>query len=280
MTIGKITEKFISDLRHIYPAEESRNLAFLAIENRSGLKKHQVLIQKDKELEKNTKNELLQILEELRYGKPIQYILGETEFCGLKFIVNNHVLIPRPETEELVYWAKENIASNSIILDVGTGSGCIAVSLKHFFPIAEVYGLDFSEEALEVAKENAEINNCKINFLKKDILKDELNDLPQFDVIVSNPPYVTEAEKKQMHQNVLNFEPHSAVSVPDDNPLLFYKRITEIAKRKLNPGGRLYFEINEQSGNAIKKLLLYNGFKNVEIKKDLQGKERIVRGVK
>ncbi|MGI8892254.1 MAG: peptide chain release factor N(5)-glutamine methyltransferase [Bacteroidia bacterium] len=278
MTIGKITEKFISELAELYAPEEARSIASLAIEKKLGLKKHQILIQKDREVEVYIENDLLEILEELKTRKPIQYILGETEFCGLKFLVDEHVLIPRPETEELVYWIKENISPKSKILDIGTGSGCIAVALKHFLPEAEVYALDNSEKALETARGNSFINNCEIHFYKKDILKDELNDLPDFDVIVSNPPYVTIAEKNQMHQNVLSFEPHSALFVPDDNPLLFYKRIAEIAKMKLISGGSLFFEINEQYGEKVNKLLLELGFNAVEVKKDLQGKERMVRG--
>jgi release factor glutamine methyltransferase len=280
MTIGKITEKFISELVELYPPEEARNIAYLAFEKKLGVKKHKVLIEKDREIEVYIEKELMEILEELKTGKPIQYILGETEFCGLKFLVNGHVLIPRPETEELVYWIKENISPVSEILDIGTGSGCIAVALKHFLPDAEVYALDLSEKALEVAKENTFINNCEINFIKKDILKDKLSDLPQFDVIVSNPPYVTEMEKAQMHKNVLDFEPHSALFVPDDDPLLFYIRIVEIAKIKLNNECSLFFEVNEQYSTNVKNLLLEEGFRFVEVRKDLQGKERMVLGCK
>ena len=278
MIIGKIIEKFVSGLEELYSTEEARNSTFLVIEKKLGMKRHQILLNKDQEAE-HIEKELNQILNELKTGKPVQYVLGETEFCGLKLKVNEHVLIPRPETEELVYWIKESISVNSKILDIGTGSGCIAIALKHFLPESEVYALDVSEKALDVARKNSFINNCEVHFFTRNILKDDLSDLPQFNVIVSNPPYVTNSEKDLMHKNVLNFEPQSALFVPDDDPLIFYKRITEVSKVKLKTSGNLFFEINEQFGTEVNNLLLNSGFSSVEIKKDLQGKERMVRGV-
>ena len=279
MTVDRIIENFITKLKGFYSLKESRSLAYLAIESKMGLNRHQIFIQNDREVESYTESELLKVLEELETGRPIQYILSETEFCGLKFSVDENVLIPRPETEELIYWIKENIAEYSRILDIGTGSGCIAVALKHFLPKAEVFALDVSEKALEVARKNAIINNSEIYFVQKNILNDRLIDLPQFDVIVSNPPYVTVSEQNTMHRNILNFEPYSALFVPDDKPLLFYNCIAEVSREKLINGGSLYFEINEQFGDEVKKMLLNFGFYQVNVKRDLHGKERMVKAL-
>ncbi|MEA4916728.1 peptide chain release factor N(5)-glutamine methyltransferase [Proteiniphilum sp.] len=220
------------------------------------------------------------IVRRLKTGEPIQYILGKTEFYGLPFIVTPDVLIPRPETEELVEWALSGSRkTNCSVLDIGTGSGCIAVTLAKKMNKADVYAWDISEGALEVASENARLNGVSVHFLVHDIFQ-PVEDNPVFDVIVSNPPYVTESEKVDMEVNVLDFEPHVALFVADDNALLFYERIADIALVMLNDRGELYFEINREKGSEICNMLRDKGFESVELKKDISGNERIVRAVK
>ncbi len=220
------------------------------------------------------------VLVELKKHKPIQYILGETEFYGLPFLVNDNVLIPRPETEELV----ELIISNSLkiqqsknltILDIGTGSGCIPIVLKKNLPNAVVYAIDISEKALATAQKNAELNNVEVYFMLKDILETE--DLEQqFDIIVSNPPYVRNLEKAEINPNVLEYEPHLALFVEDNDALLFYRKITDLAKKNLNPNGQLYFEINQYLGKETVALVESFGFKNVTLIKDIYGNDRMI----
>ena len=215
----------------------------------------------------------------LKTHEPIQYILGETQFYGLPFIVTPATLIPRPETEELVDWVvSEFLHHNSELklLDVGTGTGCIAISLAKNIPNATVSALDISKEALQVASQNAKINKVKVNFMESDIVK--VKTLPQkYDVIVSNPPYVRNSEKKKMQKNVLDFEPSSALFVGDDNPLVFYSKITELASKYLNPNGLLFFEINEYLSKELIQLLEKEFFINIELKKDVFGKDRMIK---
>jgi release factor glutamine methyltransferase len=224
------------------------------------------------------------IITELKNQKPIQYILGETFFYGLRFEVNQNTLIPRPETEELVEWIisenkKSQQSSNLKVLDIGTGSGCIAISLAKNLPNAKVSALDISEEALNVAKNNAEFNQVTIDFILADVLA--IEKLPDtFDVIVSNPPYVRESEKDLMQQNVLSNEPHIALFVENENPLLFYDKIAELAKNHLTENGVLYFEINQYLGEETVDLLKTKGFKNIELKKDIYGVDRMVKCLK
>ncbi|WP_347922176.1 peptide chain release factor N(5)-glutamine methyltransferase [Pontimicrobium sp. SW4] len=220
-------------------------------------------------------------IDRLKNYEPIQYILGDTEFYGLVFKVNPSVLIPRPETEELVAWIinehknKEGIS----ILDIGTGSGCIAITLAKNLPNAKVFALDVSENALKLAKQNAISNDVEVEFIEADILDWDFNSL-QFDVIVSNPPYVRELEKETMSANVLNHEPHLALFVKDDDALLFYRKITEISNEILKPNGQLYFEINENLGESTKELLANSNFKNVDLKMDIFEKDRMIKAIK
>ncbi|MGZ4034490.1 MAG: peptide chain release factor N(5)-glutamine methyltransferase, partial [Bacteroidia bacterium] len=245
-------------------------------------------------------------IKDLKKHKPIQYILGQADFYKLKFKVNEHVLIPRPETEELVdliikdYQSSGRNNNDLSILDIGTGSGCIPIALKKNIPEAKISALDISEEALALAKENAEINGTEINFLKFDILStlnlpagqsglelltsnsehpisDIQSPTPVFDIIVSNPPYIRISEKENMSQNVLNYEPHLALFVNDPNPLLFYKTIAGFALKYLKPNGKIYFEINQALGLESKYMLENKGFKNVELIKDLSNNYRILR---
>ena len=220
-------------------------------------------------------------VKDLLKNKPIQYIIGETEFCDLKFKVNENVLIPRPETSELVYKIVERQKTKDkrqlSILDIGTGSGCIAISLAKNIPGSKVHALDISEKALEVAKENAINNNVDVTFINDDILSLKNNIETKFDIIVSNPPYVRELEKAEMRDNVLNWEPHNALFVSDNDPLIFYRNILEFAQTHLNENGEIWFEINEYLGKEMTVLCKEYGFSDIEIFKDFRGKERVVK---
>ena len=233
------------------------------------------------------------ILEELKKEKPIQYIIGETEFYGLRFFVTEKTLIPRPETEELVDLilndARSNIklvdTSQLRILDIGTGSGCIPIALKKNIPDATVFAIDISEGALAVANKNAIENKVAINFIQADILKvTDLQQLPssnfqlpiKFDIIVSNPPYVRNLEKEEIKKNVVDYEPHLALFVEDNDALLFYRKIAQLALKNLSENGKLYFEINQYLGNETVALLEELGFKNIELKKDMYGNDRMI----
>jgi len=217
----------------------------------------------------------------LKKYEPIQYILGDTEFYGLMFKVNHSVLIPRPETEELVAWIIDDFKNKKdiSILDIGTGSGCIAISLAKNLPNTKVYALDVSTEALKIAKQNADSNDVEIEFIEADILDWDFGEM-QFDVIVSNPPYVRELEKESMSANVIDHEPHLALFVKDDDALLFYRNITKSSTKLLKPKGALYLEINESLGAETKQLLLDSNFLDVTLKQDVFGKNRMVKGVK
>ena len=219
------------------------------------------------------------ILNELKTGKPVQYVLGETLFYGLSFTVNPAVLIPRPETEELVEWVLESVAAEAMsglqILDVGTGSGCIAVVLKKHLDTAGVFALDISKDSLSMASDNAIINEVVINFIEADIR--EYSGRETFDVIVSNPPYITMDEKQKMHENVLAHEPHLALFVSNEDPLVFYKAIADFALLNLKPDGFLFFEINEHLGKETVQMLKDKSFINIELRRDMQGKDRMIK---
>ena len=216
------------------------------------------------------------VLDELKLGKPIQYILGDCEFYGLKFKVNPNVLIPRPETEELVdLIIHQNKNSEITILDIGTGSGCIAIALQKKLSLSSVTAMDISEDALALAQENAGLNQVEIAFFNDDALELNSQKYPQYNIIVSNPPYIANAEKKEMSHQVLEHEPHLALFVEDANPLIFYEKISDFALTNLSPQGKLYFEINQSLGLATKKLLEIKGF-SAEIIKDINGNDRII----
>lgn len=218
-------------------------------------------------------------LRQLVNGTPYQHVVGFTVFYGRKFLTNKHALIPRPETEELVDWiVTENEVSAPMILDIGTGTGCIPISLKGEIPRAICRGVDVSEEALKVAKNNASKNEISVEFSELDILKDSLSE-KEFDIIVSNPPYIPNADKAKMHKNVLDYEPGIALFVDDNSPLVFYQAIAEKGRESLKKGGKLYFEIHESFGKEVCELLSSLGYSDVELRKDLQGKDRMVRGI-
>jgi len=273
-----IIDLFRKELKEFYDMEEVDNFIFFAFEHILGFSRSDLLLKKEETMSESSLLKFFSVIRKLKENQPIQYILGETEFYGLKFNVNQYVLIPRQETEELVDMILKDYQQNPTklrILDVGTGSGCIAISLKKNLPGAEVLAMDVSVEALEVAKANAIKNKIELHFISDDIFNHP--DLGHFDIIVSNPPYVTKKEASVMHANVLRFEPHLALFVEDDNPLLFYKEIAFFAKKSLKTKGKLYFEINEKYGEETKGMLEEIGFKNILIKKDLSGKDRMIK---
>ncbi len=228
-----------------------------------------------------------EIVSRLQKHEPLQYILGDTEFFGMPILVDPRVLIPRPETEELVEWIIESEEANVKdeafewvnILDAGTGSGCIAIALAKYLRDSKVFGMDISAGALEVAEKNAHKNNVQVRWIHGDLFSDEVwGNLPDgLDIIVSNPPYVTLSEKKEMEENVLQYEPHNALFVPDEQPLLFYERLADIGEKKLKTGGYLYFEINASLGKEIYAMLQQKGYKNIILKQDMSGKNRMIK---
>lgn len=271
-------KKFISDqLSPIYPKEEIAGITKLIFEKVLKLSGIQLHLQKEEAISAANLAEIKDIVNQLVQFKPIQYILGESHFYGLTFKVTESVLIPRSETEELVDWIIKDYAELAPkILDIGTGSGCIPISLLLHIPKASAEAWDISEQALVVANENAINNKVKVSFHHLDLFKAP-EEPDKYDVIVSNPPYVTDSEKELMHQNVLNYEPHTALFVTDQDPLLFYAKIAELALIDLKPNGHLYLEINEQFGSQTLELLSAKGYVNLVLKKDLNGKDRMIK---
>lgn len=266
------------ELAGLYPKTEIKAFVRLILEHVFGLSYTDQVLQRRKKADEPLKKSVVEVVERLKAFEPIQYILGETEFFGMKLKVNPAVLIPRPETEELISWVLEQrTEENPAVLDVGTGSGCIALALKKSFNGAEVWAVDFSQQALQIAHENGRKNSLDVNFFQADILSWENYEWRNFSLIVSNPPYVRESEKGVMSDNVLKYEPETALFVPDSDPLLFYRRIAEFAQRHLEENGWLYFEINEAFGNETHRLLENAGFCSVETKHDLSGKARMIR---
>lgn len=274
---------FMQELSSLYDEYETESFFYIILEDFHKMKRVDLALNPTLELTSEMLQQWENVLAQLKEHRPIQYILGETEFYGLPFYVNENTLIPRQETEELVDWIikenAKNTSDNEIkILDIGTGTGCIAISLAKNIPNAKVYAMDVSENALTVAQKNAERNQVKINFIHQSIL--ETDDLSQtFDIIVSNPPYVRNLEKDEIKKNVLDFEPHLALFVEDDDALLFYRKITELATQNLSENGQLYFEINQYLGKEMIWLLEKYSFKNIELRKDIYGNDRMIRGV-
>ncbi len=267
-----------AELAPFYPEREIQSFFYLLCEAYLGMNKTAVILDLDKPV---SESELLKFnfaIKDLKKEKPIQYILGETEFCDLKFKVNEFTLIPRPETEELVYWIVEKKKDKQPlrILDIGTGSGCIAISLAKNLPLATVQGIDISIEALKIAQENGRLLKTRVDFFILDILNPAPSFSSELDLIVSNPPYVLESEKCFMRKNVLDYEPNRALFVKDSNPLLFYLKIVEFAKSHLVENGNIYFEINESKSEELSQLLQANGYEQIEIRKDISGKARMM----
>jgi release factor glutamine methyltransferase len=302
-TIKDVFLDFQQGLSEVYDSRETEAITLLVLEEITGMSRAKIKAFPEDEVDGEAVEKIEAILEELKTGRPVQYILGNTEFYGLNFLVNPATLIPRPETEELVEWILSSVrdrplavGSSLSILDIGTGSGCIAISLKKNLPDAEVTAIDISTNALNTAAQNAVINEVKVEFIEQDILEVKGERLKVkgedsgtssfdiqhsvFDIIVTNPPYVTLEDKLQMHQNVTGFEPHSALFVPENDPLLFYKAIADYAAGHLAANGILFFEINENFGKETLEVLADKGFINMELRNDMSGRDRMVKAVK
>ena len=283
-TVKDVFTKYRTALQPLYDAQEADAIVLTVLKEVTGQSNAYLKAFPEYEITADVQTKLRQILDQLITGKPLQYVLGHTEFYGLPFKVNPSVLIPRPETEELVNWVlNSNLPPSAInILDIGTGSGCIAISLKKNLPNSPVWAMDVSATALKTAKENAALNSVKVNFIEADVLNSTqtFNLLPStFNLLISNPPYVTPTDKQLMHTNVTDFEPHSALFVSQEDPLLFYKAIADLAIEKLVKGGLLFFEINESYGNEMLSMLTNKGFKEIELRKDMSGRDRMIKAV-
>ena len=276
---------FNEALSAIYPKTEIDSFFFILIEEKLKLQRIDTVLKPDFLITNKNLTDLKNIVKRLQKEEPVQYILGNTEFYGLPFLVNKNTLIPRTETEELVAWVLDEIkvlANNKItepsILDIGTGTGCIPISLAKNLTSLNISAIDISTEALLIAKQNAILNKVTIEFIELDILNTE--SLPQeYDVIISNPPYVRELEKEEIKNNVLENEPHLALFVEDENPLIFYNKIADLAKQQLSKNGMLFFEINQYLGKETINMLVKKGFKNIQLKKDLFGNDRMIKCV-
>lgn len=281
MTIKALQETFKNELNSLYPLDEINSFFFLLSASYLGKKRIDIALSPLEQLSEEESAPFIAALEQLKNEYPIQYIIGEASFMDFNFEVNEHVLIPRPETEELVNWILEDYenSGNINILDIGTGSGCIPISIAKYLSQATVSAIDISEKAIEVAKRNAKKNNATVQFYKENILNTK--QLPQsYELIVSNPPYVRESEKTNMKKNVLHYEPGIALFVTDDDPLLFYKHIALLALKSLKSSGRLYFEINQYLGAPLCELLATLGFEKITLKKDVFGVDRMIRAIK
>ena len=269
--------KYIFDkLSTAYPEREARAIARLVLETRFGLTQVDICMGRERTFSLEERRDLENIVKRLSQKEPVQYVLGQADFCGRTFSVAPGVLVPRPETEELTKWIirdeKESGFSLPCILDIGTGSGCIAITLSQELPQAQVSAIDISPQALAIARENAERLGAAVDFRHQDIL-----DSPFWDIIVSNPPYICEHEREDMEENVLRYEPSQALFVPDHDPLLFYRAIGEYAVKMLKEGGRLYVEINRAYGRETARLFQHLGLRDIIVRKDLYGNERMVR---
>lgn len=284
MLIKAYRAHFIKELLSLYDEKEIESFFYIILEKNHQLKRIDLALNPEMILDGQHLKQWKNIVSDLKIHKPIQYILQETFFYNLPFYVDENVLIPRPETEELVDLVLSNNptiqqSKNPKIVDIGTGSGCIAIALAATIPNATVFAVDVSEKALEVAQKNANLNEVNVTFLQKNIL--ETNDLEHaFDIIVSNPPYVRNLEKAEINANVLEYEPHLALFVEDNDALLFYRKIADLAKKNLKPNGQLYFEINQYLGKETVELLENFSFKNVQLIKDIYGNDRMIAAEK
>lgn len=279
MTLKTFHNHFTNELTSIFPKTEVDTFFAYLIEEYLNLQRIDLIMNPNYEISDQQQALLDSALQRLQKEEPIQYIIGKTEFYGLPFFVNENVLIPRPETEELVEWALKEAKKKREkmkVLDIGTGSGCIPVSLKKHLPHSEISAIDVSKKAIEVAKKNAELNQVEIRFIEKDILTTSQLD-QEYDIIISNPPYVRELEKAEMKNNVLQNEPDLALFVDDNDPLIFYDKIAGLAKQHLNKDGILFFEINQYLGEETVNLLKNHTFQNITLKKDLFGKDRMTK---
>lgn len=280
MKLRAYRDYFLEKLTPIFDSIEAERFFIMTLEELKGWKRIDLALHPDEELTGGEIKKWENVLLQLERQKPIQYIFGKAHFYGLDFEVNEHTLIPRPETEELVEWIiTENKHNGKIkILDIGTGSGCIAITLAKNLPDAEVHAIDVSAEALAVAKRNAVTNSVNVTFMERDILAAE-NLSDTYDIIVSNPPYVRELEKAEIKENVLDYEPHLALFVADNDPLLFYRKIAALAKYSLGVQGKLYFEINQYLGNETVEMLESMRFEHITLRKDMYGNNRMISAV-
>lgn len=279
-TIGAVKAYFKSKLSPYFDAIEIDSMYYVVMHFYFELTKSQLILSEEKRLSESDLLKIIYAVKDLKKNKPLAYILSEWEFFGLPFKVNEHTLIPRPETEELVQLILDENHGDINLLDIGTGTGCIPISLKKHMKNWNVKGLDVSVNALDIAHKNAELNNVDVSFFQYDILQNKKSQLDiKLDVIVSNPPYIPERDKEQMNENVLNYEPHLALFVENNEPLLFYDSISDFAINNLHNGGKLYFEIHEKYGNEVVDLLVQKGFEKVELIKDINGKDRIVKSL-
>ncbi len=285
MLLKSYKSTFLQELSTLYDEKEIESFFYIVLESFHNKKRIDLALNPEMEMDAVQLLRWESVLSDLKKEKPIQYILGETEFYGLPFLVNENTLIPRPETEELVEWiisnneglrqAQSDKSAKLKILDIGTGSGCISISLAKNLPDAQVAAIDVSEKALATAYKNAEINKVEVNFILENILETEVLD-EKYDIIVSNPPYVRNLEKQEIKSNVLQYEPHLALFVEDNDALLFYRKIATLAKKNLSENGKLYFEINQYLGKETVRLLEGMDFKNVILKKDVYGNDRMI----
>lgn len=285
MTIQSAYQLVLSKLYEVYDTREAANIADMLIEHVTGQRKIDRIVNRDMVVNEHQKSCLEKFTTELLAHKPIQYVIGEAWFMEMKFRVNNHVLIPRPETEELVDWIVKDVElrekKNLALLDIGTGSGCIPIAVKKLHNDVNVSALDVSKEAVKLAGYNAMTNHVVAEFNCLDFLNEnEWKQLGKYDIIVSNPPYIKQSEKALMSKNVLNYEPHLALFVPNDDPLLFYKAIATFGHQHLEENGAIYLEINEALGDLVVRLFNENGYSQVQLKNDIQGKDRMVKVVR
>ena len=285
MTLNEARTILTKELKSIYDTDELKNIIDLVLERITGFPKAEQIRSKVPYLTCEQLEDIDGITDRLKKNEPVQYVLGEAWFYGMKFTVNKNVLIPRPETEELVDWiVKQEVIGNTqlAILDIGTGSGCIPITLKKKLPGANVSAIDVCSEALFTAIENAVALEADVEFMLLDFLDEEKwATLGQYDIIVSNPPYVKQSEISSMHQRVKEFEPHKALFVPDNDALLFYKKLAAFSQHHLKPNGNLFIEINEALGNDVTDLFRSSGLATIELKKDMQGKDRMIKaGIK
>ncbi len=296
MTANDLYKDFIEQLKSIYDGREAENIADWVFESIAGINSLGRVTHKEKVLDKDYIDKLNTTLKKLLLHQPVQYVLGEVWFYKMKLKVNEHVLIPRPETEELVEWVIEDVRSTMYevrskkslniahpssdtvhVLDIGTGSGCISIALKKELPGAEINGIDISEDALQVAVKNALTQKVKINFMQLDFLdENSWSSLPSFNIIISNPPYIPEKEKLKLAKNVRDHEPHLALFVSDGDPFIFYKKIAVFAKDRLNKNGKIFVEIHEDFANVVQQIFATENYLT-EIKKDIYGRERMIK---
>lgn len=279
MNLKELKDHFFKRLGDVYPVEEIQSFFYILCDSLLKYSRFEVSLNANTNIDSSIEVQFSNITERLLKQEPIQYILGETEFYGHTFKVNKYTLIPRPETEELVDWIifqHKHLDSNLKILDIGTGSGCIPISIAKELKQAKIYAVDISEGALKVAIQNAQYNNVEVSFKQVDILQTKSLET-EYDIIISNPPYVRELEKNEMKPNVLDYEPETALFVSNENPLMFYEKIAKLSLENLKAGGWLYFEINEYLPEEMENLLKDLGFLEIELKKDFRQVPRMIR---